>query len=95
MLSLAGTLATLCLAGDVLAQTSTYFSPGVPTDAPIAGGLSSMWWLASWQETDNLRELYRPVSTESSLQSTTGKGPSYEDSIYVICIVDIGLLRTS
>jgi hypothetical protein len=34
-----GTLAALCLAGDVLAQTSTYFSPGVPTDAPIAGNI--------------------------------------------------------
>ena len=47
MRSFAGTLAALCLAGDVLAQTSTYFSPGVPTDAPIAGTLLSMLLLVS------------------------------------------------
>jgi hypothetical protein len=39
MRSFPGTLAALGLVGDVLAQTSTYFSPGVPTDAPIAGTL--------------------------------------------------------
>jgi hypothetical protein len=41
MLSLTGTLASLCLVGNVLAQTSTYFSPGVPTDAPVPGEIPS------------------------------------------------------
>jgi hypothetical protein len=33
--------AGICLVGNVVAQTSTFFSPGVPTDAPIPGETTS------------------------------------------------------
>jgi hypothetical protein len=34
--------AGICLIGNVVAQTSTFFSPGVPTDAPIPGETTSI-----------------------------------------------------
>nr|OQO31957.1 hypothetical protein B0A51_00298 [Rachicladosporium sp. CCFEE 5018] len=43
MHSAARLLAAVCLAGDVLAQTSTYFSPGVPTDIPIPGNYTGAY----------------------------------------------------
>jgi hypothetical protein len=66
MVSFTGTLAKLCLIGNVFAQTSTYFSPGVPTDAPVPGTIPLKSSLRVHRKLIENRQLHGPVSTEST-----------------------------
>lgn len=57
-------LAGVCLIGSAIAQTSTFFSPGVPTDAPIPGktfsNLTAKPLYQSLQCIGNYTGQYRP-----------------------------------
>lgn len=56
--------AGICLVGSAIAQTSTFFSPGVPTDAPIPGktlsNLTAKPLDQSLQRIGNYTGQYRP-----------------------------------
>jgi hypothetical protein len=66
MVYFTGTLAKLALVGNVFAQTSTYFSPGVPTDAPVPGTIPLRLSLEAYGKLIENRQLYGSVSTKST-----------------------------
>lgn len=80
--------AGVCLVGSAIAQTSTFFSPGVPTDAPIPGktlsNLNAKPLYQSLQCIGNYTGQYRPrvhfsppqVSTPTTRLAQTLRAPS-------------------